>query len=183
MAVTGTTILVPCLDVTSLQRIQRKLSIHWWKWNVWVPDLQWYVYQNNRCSQSNRREVTYPVVYHFSASATAGPCLDNIVGSCESDAAVAKFAYRYLCFLEYQGEITIQQVILTSVDTRRKNNVIMTSKRRRDVVLMSKWRYYCAVCPLERSESTAIQWRRINVMVSQITGNSIVFLIASSGEY
>ena len=102
-------------------------------------------------------------VYHFSASATAGPCLDNIVGSCESDAAVAKFAYRYLCLLEYQGEITIQQVTLTSADTRRKNNVIMTSKRRRDLVLMSKWRYYCALCPLERSESTAIQWRRINV--------------------
>ena len=34
--------------------------------------------------------------------------------------------------------------------TRRKNNVIMTSKRRRDVVLTSSWRYYCVVCPLGR---------------------------------
>ena len=33
-------------------------------------------------------------------------------------------------------------------DTRRDNNVVMTSKRRRDVVLTSQWRYYCVVCPL-----------------------------------
>ena len=34
------------------------------------------------------------------------------------------------------------------VDIQRNNNVIMTSKRRRDVVLTSQWRYYCVVCPL-----------------------------------
>ena len=34
------------------------------------------------------------------------------------------------------------------VGTRRNNNVIMTSKRRRDVFLTSYWRHYCVVCPL-----------------------------------
>ena len=33
-------------------------------------------------------------------------------------------------------------------NTWPKNNVIMTSKRRCDVVLMSLWRYYCVMCPL-----------------------------------
>ena len=37
---------------------------------------------------------------------------------------------------------------VTLLDMRRNNNVIMTSERRRDVVLMSLWRYYCVVCPL-----------------------------------
>ena len=32
--------------------------------------------------------------------------------------------------------------------TCRNNNVIMTSKRRRHVVLTSSWRCYCVVCPL-----------------------------------
>ena len=32
--------------------------------------------------------------------------------------------------------------------TRRNDNVIMTSKRRRDVVLTSLWRYFCVVCQL-----------------------------------
>ena len=32
--------------------------------------------------------------------------------------------------------------------TRRNNNVIMTSKRRRDVILTPQWRHYCVVCPL-----------------------------------
>ena len=35
---------------------------------------------------------------------------------------------------------------LPSQRTQRKN-VIMTLKRRRDVVLTSQWRYYCVVCP------------------------------------
>ena len=34
------------------------------------------------------------------------------------------------------------------VDTWRTNNVIMTPKRRRDVVLTSWWRCYCVGCPL-----------------------------------
>ena len=33
-----------------------------------------------------------------------------------------------------------------TVDTRRKNNVIMTSKRRRDVVWTSQCRYCCVMC-------------------------------------
>ena len=36
----------------------------------------------------------------------------------------------------------------TPVDTRRKDNVIMTSQRRRDVVLTLLWRYFCVVRPL-----------------------------------
>ena len=36
----------------------------------------------------------------------------------------------------------------TPAGTRRTNNVFMTSKRRRDVVLTAWWRYYCVVCPL-----------------------------------
>ena len=42
-----------------------------------------------------------------------------------------------------RSEIHVQHI---PVDTRRNNNVIMTSKRRHDVVLTSLWRYYCAVC-------------------------------------
>ena len=34
------------------------------------------------------------------------------------------------------------------MDTRRSNSVIMSSKRRRDVVLTSWLRYYCVICPL-----------------------------------
>ena len=34
------------------------------------------------------------------------------------------------------------------MDTLRNNNVIATSKRRCDVVLTSKWRYYCVEYPL-----------------------------------
>ena len=32
--------------------------------------------------------------------------------------------------------------------TRRNNDVIITSKRRGDIVLTSLWRYYCVLCPL-----------------------------------
>ena len=34
-------------------------------------------------------------------------------------------------------------------DTRPNNNVIITSKRRCDVVLTLQWRYYYVACPLE----------------------------------
>ena len=44
-------------------------------------------------------------------------------------------------------EIKIPRKLIPT-DTRRNNNVIMTPKRRRNVVLTSKWRYFYVVCPL-----------------------------------
>ena len=43
-------------------------------------------------------------------------------------------------------------------DRRLDNNVIVTSKRRRDVVLTSWWRYYCVLCPLGLVSTISQQW-------------------------
>ena len=50
--------------------------------------------------------------------------------------------------------------------TRRNYIVIMTSKRRRDVVLTSSWRYYCVMCPLNDVATShwRYEWRYYCVM-------------------
>ena len=50
------------------------------------------------------------------------------------------YYYFFFIFPPHGGDIPM--------GTWRNNNVIMTSKRRRDVVLTSEWRYYCVACPL-----------------------------------
>ena len=55
----------------------------------------------------------------------------------------------WLCWSTSRKETQNKQST-SPADTQRTNNAIMTSKRRRDVVLTSWWRYYCVVCPLGR---------------------------------
>ena len=55
------------------------------------------------------------------------------------------------CYFSFN--VFIPGACTCSVDTW--NNVIMTPKRRRDVVLTSLWGYYCTVCPLGDNDKTS----------------------------
>ena len=62
-----------------------------------------------------------------------------------------------LSVLQYilrQANHTIDNI---SAGTWRNDNIIITSKRRSDVVLTKWWRYYCVACPLWEASSLAEQ--------------------------
>ena len=81
-------------DVFFDLRPNKRLSKQSWNW--WFETLSWTLWRH-----SNEMFLS------FSASRTAGPCLDNINGQCAVDALVTKHAYGHMCTLGYKGEIIV----------------------------------------------------------------------------
>ena len=66
-------------------------------------------------------------------------------------------------------------------DTRCNNSAIMTSKRRRDVVLTSQWRYCCVMCPLGMTQVFQI-WFHLNLFLDIHLTNSYMSLRKGLGN-